>query len=208
MDQLTLAKRLLADREYLYFDELSPEAKRVALDNYAQGFGHGYEWWDYTIEDAVTQFKTLGVDTTTKDCAFSGFSSQGDGASFTGYYRYSRGAAKNIKAECPQDTELHRIARELQAVQRRYFYGLTARITRNSHHYSHPYTVSVDCECERRAVEDGDREAIEELMRDLMVWMYKNLEAEYEYQSCGDGAVESIVANEYPFNEDGTDYKE
>ena len=55
---------------------------------------------------------------------FRGFASQGDGASFEGQYSHARGAARAIRAHAPKDEELHRIADELQAVQKRNFYQL------------------------------------------------------------------------------------
>ena len=50
----------------------------------------------------------------------------------------------------------------------------------------------------------GDAEDdIAQLMRDFADWIYDQLEKEYEYQ-CSDNVVEeSIIANEYEFDEDG-----
>ena len=88
-------------------------------------------------EDAAQCGKILGIDLNTKPVKlmgggtrydpciwFSGFASQGDGACFDGTYAYAKGAVKAIRAHAPEDKELHRIADELQAIQRRYFYRI------------------------------------------------------------------------------------
>lgn len=47
-----------------------------------------FSWYDDTIEDFVAMLaKEYGIEVSTKDVAFSGFYSQGDGASFTGIIR-------------------------------------------------------------------------------------------------------------------------
>ena len=203
-EELTRAKQVLEGRDYWYFDELQPKAKERAVNDYASDFGQGYDWWEYTFEDAVTQFKTLGVATDVKQLYFAGFSSQGDGACFTGGYSYSRGSSKVIRSDT-NDTELHRVARELAAIQRRYFYRLTATVVKTSSQYAHERTVDVDCDSgqEGRDVEAGDAEAVQELLRDLMRWLYKRLETEYDYQSCGEGAREYLRSEDYHFDEEG-----
>ena len=49
---------------------------------------------------------------------FSGFWSQGDGASWEGDYAYRKSATADLRAYAPQDRTLHRIADALRAVQR------------------------------------------------------------------------------------------
>lgn len=63
------------------FNELSETAKQHAIDDYAQR-SMDWEWWDTVYEDAKEDGKALGYDI--DDIRFSGFWSQGDGASWTG----------------------------------------------------------------------------------------------------------------------------
>ncbi len=42
-----------------------------------------HDWWDCTYDHFMEDMKQVGI--TVKDMRFSGFWSQGDGASFTGY---------------------------------------------------------------------------------------------------------------------------
>ena len=73
----------------------------------------------------------MGGGTRQKPCIwFSGFWSQGDGACFEGRYAYAPRASLRIRDYAPRDTELHRIADALQALQRLNFYQLTASFRR------------------------------------------------------------------------------
>ena len=68
------------------FDELSEQAKEKAREWFRAGT-LDYEWWDGVFEDAkrVGALIGIGID----DIRFSGFWSQGDGASLSGTYTYA-----------------------------------------------------------------------------------------------------------------------
>ena len=62
------------------FAQLDDDAKEAARDWYREaGFQH--EWWDHIYEEWTEELKEMGFDGI--DISFSGFASQGDGASFT-----------------------------------------------------------------------------------------------------------------------------
>ena len=101
-------------------DELSDAAKENARIWYRDQGLHD-EWYDFLYEDfeaicgilgitlATTPVRLYGGGNRDKPQIFwSGFSFQGDGASFAGYYSHARGAGRAIRAHAPQDTELHR----------------------------------------------------------------------------------------------------
>ena len=69
------------DKSYT-FDELSPEAKKHAIDSNRDYHIDSHNWWDPIIEGFTEEIEAIGM--TDIHCAFSGFYSQGDGASFTG----------------------------------------------------------------------------------------------------------------------------
>ena len=134
---------------------------------------------------------------------FSGFSSQGDGACFEGSYSYKKGALAAVKAYAPEDTELHRIVTELQNIQRKAFYKLSARTMHRGYYY-HSGCMSVDVGVDAdRYPTDAEEEALTECMRDFADWIYKQLETEYEYQNSDEQVAEAIRANEYTFTEGG-----
>lgn len=184
-----------------------------------------HEWWDSTYDDFKIICNILGVVPDKDEPSFSGFWSQGDGASWTGRYRafalqpktyatvptYDLAPAK-IREHAPQDEELHRIADELCMLARIY-YPAYARVTRCSHNYAHENTMNVDHTepydefdgSERFAgeVTDALEAALLELFRDLARWLYKSLEAEYDHLTGDEAVAETLEANEIV--EDGAD---
>lgn len=189
-----------------YFDELDDRAQERARDWFREG-ALDYDWWEFIYENAVTCGKILGIeiDTQTKNnrptIYFSGFSSQGDGACFEGRYEYAKGASKAIRKHAPNALELHLIADELQSVQRKAFYNLCARMDHKGR-----YATSIDVTDYRTGWYPtlDMQERIAELMRDFMEWIYRSLEKEYEWQMADEQIDESILANEYEFNESGS----
>ena len=188
------------------FDELSDEAKEKAIEKWNED-GLDYEWWDYVEEDAKRMGALMGI--TVDKMYFSGFWSQGDGACFEGSYEYVKGAVKAIMTEAPSDTELHRIAKDLQDIQRRNFYGLSASVKQRGH-YSHEHCTVIDVSDGREnapwQVSDETEEAIAEALRDFMRWIYRNLEREYEFITSAEEVAETLRINEYDFLENGRMY--
>ena len=198
------------EKEIFKYEELDDRAKDKAKDWYRQFVFNDSCDWEFVFEDAVQAADILGINIDHRRGSrepaiyFSGFWSQGDGACFEGSYRYAKGATKKIREYAPQDTELHRIADELQSIQRRNFYKLCARMT-HSGRYSHSGCMDASVwhyDDQYRDIGDAEDD-IAQLMRDFADWIYDQLEKEYEYQ-CSDNVVEeSIIANEYEFDEDG-----
>ena len=100
---------------------------------------------------------------------FSGFWSQGDGASFEGTYAYARGAARAIRAHAPKDAELHAIADALADVQRPNFYQLGADI-RQSGRYCHEYTMAIHVERDSPTWQDMTDGAGRRSSRQCAIW--------------------------------------
>ena len=137
---------------------------------------------------------------------FRGFWSQGDGACFEGELSHAKGAAKAIRAYAPKDTELHRIADELQAVQRRNCYQLNATIRHRGRYY-HEHSMAIEVERDSptwQPMTDGAEDAVTEALRDLARWLYRHLEREYEYLTSDAAVDEAIAANGCTFTETGT----
>jgi hypothetical protein len=204
------------------FDQLSDRAKDRARDKYREGDYPGYDWWDYTYEDAVSMGNMIGIyiDHTERKTRgggtvrepkihFSGFCGQGDGACFEGNYRFVPDAIQKIQSET-NDEELLRIAQELALMQmtrrllRREYFSATITASGN---YSHSGTMNVELNVPYDE-DDDDRQtylAIEnevtQLMRSFADWIYKQLEAEYDYL-CSDDCVDERLAEE-SFDEDG-----
>ena len=199
------------------YDELDDRAKERAREWYSRHVFEDSCDWEFVYDDAAQVADILGIEIESryvplmngkshKEPAiyFSGFWSQGDGACFEGTYRYAKGATKKIREYAPQDKELHRIADELQAVQRKHFYHLIASMNHTGH-YCHSGCMSVEVEHNEDRYRDiGDaEEEITQLMRDFADWIYDRLESEYDYRTSDEAVEEAIRANEYEFDENG-----
>lgn len=186
------------------YDELSDEAKQKAREEYLKD-GLYYNWWDFCYEDFCQVAGILGIEISCRqgrgaEIYFTGFYCRGSGSSFVGTYRYAKGAVNLIKQYASQDKELHRIAQALQDIQRKHFYRLEARITSR---LDHSIRVSVShCDDPYRDIGDAEDD-VQELMNDFNDWMYCRLRDEYEHLTSDEVVEESIIANEYEFDEDG-----
>ena len=185
------------------FDELDQAAKDTALQN-LYDINVDHEWWNFTFDDFKAIGTILGIEI--DKIYFSGFSSQGDGAQFTGSYTYAKGSAKAIRAYAPKDTDLHDIADNLAAIQKVNFYRLSATVNSRGH-YSHAYCTYIDVLKDNDYYSDyphaDTEDSIAEYLRDFMNWMYSRLNEEYDYLTSEECIIESIQSNEYEFDSDG-----
>lgn len=210
------------------FDELSDEAKQKARDWLREAMAGDNYFSESVIEDASTIAGLLGIDLKRRGyetqgghkryepCIFwSGFWSQGDGASFEGGLTPNADAVKAVTDHASQDAELARIAAEVAEVAELTKGLLSVSIYKRGH-YEHEGTMQFDFSYSdedyaadtlsddvRHAAEDKAAEA----MRDFARWIYCALQAEYEYQYADEQIDDSIRANEYDFTEDGRRFR-
>lgn len=185
------------------FDELAEDAKERARqwwrDCEAQEFGRHGE----LNEPIETAARILGITLKTHDAPLMSGKTrqepgvwwtlhvQGAGASFDGTYSYAKGSSKAIRAEFGTDAALHAIADGLTEIQKKHGYQLTARIHSNSN-YGHSLDVEID-----RA--NDAEETMRELFRDFARWIYKYIDAEYDYRMENENVDDAMRANEYTF---------
>lgn len=206
--------------ESLLFEELSEEAKQVVRENNERSLD--YVWWEFTYEDFVSVLALMDIEVDMSDISFSGFSSQGDGASWMGVVRFNNAAEclSKIMEYAPQDSKLHAIATRLDVI-RAYFtvsYGAYMdsctshmRITRNSSQYSHSNTMDIcnedmwnDIEIVSDYTEPQNDMAqiaadVLQVCKDLADWLYKELGTQYDHM-CSD---EYIHDAGYTYSKDG-----
>jgi len=204
-------------RELYKFDELSDAAKARARDWWRECGLHD-EWFEFVYDDAERVAALLGIDINQRQIEsvngstrpepriwFSGFACQGDGACFDGDYAYKIGSVHDVRKYAPHDTDLHLIALQLQKLQKRFFYQLEAACTHSGRYY-HSGCMSVCVGRNRDGWEDVDadtEEALTDILRDFANWIYRQLEAEYDYQMSDDAVDETILCNEYEFDAEG-----
>ena len=172
----------IVELELYQFAELSDKAKERARD-----------WWrryddfddDSTLSDAKAIAALIGIGAC--EIQYSGFASQGDGASFTGIYNYKPDALQTVIAYAPQDTKLHAIVSDIVAAGQE---TQIAIIRDNNCRYSHEYTMTIS---------DGPN-AMLDALRAFARWIYRQLESAYDYQNSNEYIDDVLAINEYWFD--------
>lgn len=114
------------------YEELDDSAKQKARDWYLNGMD--YEWWESVYEMAIEDGKELGfyIDR----ILFSGFWSQGDGASWTGYVDVGAW----LKANAPDTIGVS----ALIALINTQYIEKNVKVGQSHSHYCHENTMDVD----------------------------------------------------------------
>ena len=176
------------------FNELSEEAKKKALDDNRDINTEYHDWYTFTIDEAKSELEEQGF--LNADISFSGFWSQGDGASFTADIDFTNPA---ILALIPDTIKPH--AKDLQ--------GEIYRIDR---HYSHENTVratvDVDTDADDATKKQLDahekmEDDITKFARELMRKIYGQLQDEYDSLTSDEQIKDMFEANDYHFTADG-----
>jgi len=207
------------------FDELSERAKDRVRDE-RRYYHVDDDWWDYLYEDAQRMGAMMGIEIYDRRFAtygdrgtdkksgsapaisFCGFASQGDGASFSGTYRYEPGAVAKITSEC-SDPELIRIATELTALQvalkLEHGFTISATIANDRGSYCHSGYMAVEARLDDDDFDvlSGEDDTLTKLMRDFADWIYKQLEAEHDHLTSDEHLDERIADEALLFDEDG-----
>lgn len=173
-------KKVLKAIEVYEFDELSPQAKRAACQQIGDSMTDD-PWWHECVYDAfIERAASYGLEVDEDNIQFSGFWSQGDGASFTcdNIDTVKLLHALGIKVKEGSEKDVHDY--------------IDASIERIDWHYCHENTVeakvfsySYEFEEENSDYIDSLAEVLEErledLKDDLCSDLYRDLEREYAF---------------------------
>jgi hypothetical protein len=197
------------DKEYT-FDELSPEAKDHAIENERSSMDDtmGDWWYEGIIEEEDNKLRDEGLYDV--GIEFSGFNSQGDGASFTGKVKDVKLFVKGtLGMKNVDDRVLENIEISIVRIDRRYF---------------HENSVRFDCEVDSEEEDivlfrapgsgldikisiPGQCQKIEEVgapwVKSRCKEIYSRLNKEYDSYFEDDHIIADIKANDYKFDEDG-----
>jgi hypothetical protein len=183
---------------------ISDERKAELIEKY-RDININYEWWDAAYDDFKSICTILGIDLDKNEPSFSGFWSQGDGASFTGSFspRDILDAPAKMREHAPKDEELHRIADELCELNIIYLTKFWGSIRRDDTRYCHSNTMVGEIATLNEEPDYWPDEvfgivdaSFQQLMRDLADWLYEVLEKEYDWRTSDEEVWEAIVANE------------
>jgi hypothetical protein len=215
-----------SEDETYSFEELSPEAQKHALEE-QRDINVDYQGW----EDGVTEgfkedMEEIGISDI--DISYTGFWSQGDGASFTSDTIDTR---KLFNAAGIKSTDALNMEVENRDDKDKEFYDLLdtledighldrVRITpeelkvtieRGSSNYYHENTVSAKIEIwdepegweePGRFIEDLEKE-ITNFIRGKCKELYGSLSKEYDYLTSDEAVKETLIDNDYEFDEEG-----
>lgn len=213
-----------------------PITKTITLYHYAElserAKGRAADWWrqcidssdyDSVIEDVVRigeclgitfdqrSYQTVGGKTRYEpDINWSGFSSQGDGASFNGdHHSPEWNMVAKVTNEAPQDLTLHSIAQKLHELQAKYDFKLRAvcKYSSSGMSYAHSGWMDVTTDVpdnDEVEVAEEDCTTMKEQMRRFADWIYKQLNEQNDYLHSEENIADVMAANEYTFEEDGT----
>ncbi len=157
------------------FEELSEKSKQKAIQDHYD-INVSYEWWDFTYDDAAT----IGLK-------LDGFELQGS--------RIISGEFTHDAVRCAElILENHGDVCDT--------YKLAAEFMQKSTIISVKYKLLNE--------EDNDNELSEiyeienEFKKDILNTYWKILDEEYDYLTSEEAIKETLISNEYEFNEDGT----
>ena len=185
------------------YEQLNDKAKAKARESYYD-VGVDYEWWEHVYEYATTVASMLGM----YDFDVQGFDLD------RGYYVQYKGRfhAKDMKLDDLTDAQreqLKHITDPLAAQS-----ALCAIHSQGSYLWAdvtpaYRTSLNVDWEVwdcyddieEVEALIDGD--AIEQAFDDFADWIGDQLQAEYDWLTSDEVIEETIIANEYEFDEEG-----
>ena len=188
---------------------MTDEHEQALIGKYRDFNVDHIDWWDCTYDDFREDMKAKHIEV--KDMSFSGFWSQGDGASFTGHVTDNKAFLQAHDISEDDYPAIHRLLA--------YDGGFSIDINRSMSRYVHENTVSAEIVAADGFVHilpsDDFRDHIisqwdEELMleydrlqkevtgiiRDYCRQLYKSLEDEYDYLTSDEAVWEAIVANE------------
>lgn len=148
------------------FDELSQAAKEKAINDYIEQGGLYDDWHEHIINDYTEQLESMGF--TNVDIQYTGFWSQGDGASFTATIY-------------PENLETFLKHHQLENKYSSLLNSGTVKIVRDKWHYVHENTTSAEWHGDESSVVENFLAYVSTWMRELNIEIYRALQSEYEY---------------------------
>jgi len=202
------------------FDELSDKAKERAVSDYREHSMHD-GWWDCVYDDYKQKCEAAGFNS--PKFQFSGFGSQGDGASFGCSFSFTGDEAGKFLSQAGK-AALTTLQVELRLLGESGVPELNAsgHIVIEDSRYAHANCMKFDIpfrlwsftgefstegyelmEAFEAKYAEGVYESILEAARDIADDLYRDLEKEYEYLTSEETVAEMSEANEWEYDEDG-----
>ena len=180
------------------FEELSDEAKQVALDRHREINAHD-GWWDCIYEDLHDKAEKAGFEV--QDIYFSGFWSQGDGAMFT-YNGLNDNILKGFVAQSDLSEEDKQLILSQGVVNGKGLHRGNYYHERSCDHYV--YLESNEQASDLiEGLADVFEEYVIEVYETLCGQLYSSLNKYYDELTNDEAVAETLVDNGYEFTESG-----
>lgn len=212
------------------FEELPENIQEKAIDN-LRDINTDHQWWEYSFDYFKELLASAGFENA--DISFSGFWSQGDGASFTAdcdaqkilnsMFLENEGQIAWLIKKGLTDKAMEELKRwNLWFTMAENHGSIQFSIYRHLSRYSHENTVSPEVTIDGDYQDIGEwkngawnsvfmskvnwdmlQSMFEEYVRNWCQKIYKDLEEEYDYLTSTEVIREMIDANGYMFDENG-----
>lgn len=182
----------------VYFDDLTPEAKAVAIENNRYIEVSDSFWY----EDLQQHTLNIVLDILGFENPTYSFDVERYAEITTARFHYQKGMIKKLKAEFPQWTAMHEVAEQLQALCKRYFYAYSFDIKSGSTCGFEHKQWGADWNHDVSPFES----AIDEIMQELNQVLLTSFKDEYEHRTSDENIAEALIANERMFFENGSEY--
>jgi hypothetical protein len=195
----------LVKKEYLVYslDELDQDARKKAIEDYRQDSSESMSL-DCETSEMKRLLEMFGFNDV--KLYYSGFWSQGDGASFVGSYKHVAGGLKAVKEEFAGTwfKDVIYYLELLEAINKKCFYSLLYRIDSRGN-YCHANTMQIDYISDYRGDRPFDKyeDELLEYVRGIGNTFYRMLEKAYDGYLSDESLIENIEANGYEFYENG-----
>jgi hypothetical protein len=213
------------------YGELSPKAKEVAKSKYLSFLEDTGYWYETVFEDARTIGKLIGIKI--NNIYFYDVHSQSGSVAYAGAYVAKNAVLEAVKDHAPLDETLHSIASEFDRIRSDTLSLLNVNVKDDIQQSAIFYTVINiasqfsslnknmvfspwvykefgydDLPYEnRQAIQDLVSEQLSKTLTDFSKWIFKNLQAEWEYETSEQAFVEACEANSWEFTENGELYR-
>jgi len=204
----TIEKKVYSFAELLEIEKAEGVSGRVVnkVRSWLQNGNLDWDWWSCVTDDWQERLGRIGF--VEAKIEFSGFGSQGDGASFTSEIDLEKLAGFFSDANYG-DKDIQSIPRSINPQYGRLStleYYVYSRVVRTSHQYSHENTCQVEIYLDNR---NGKGVAVllshlendaQSLRLRLCRSIYHDLQSEYDYRCSDECLVDFAEANQYTFD--------
>jgi len=188
-------------------NELNDSVKNKVLDEYRY-YQTDYRWCEDIYDEFDKIMVSLGFLLDEDEPYFSGFASQGDGASFTGHW-WGNKMNKEIVFSLDINpvyfncSELRTVADILENLANKHLTGMVQRYPDIYVHENTMFCNLIEINDDIPQITKTQESLFDTACKQLAKLLYKALEIEHENLTSDESVAEYLMGNEYEFTEDG-----